>query len=83
MDESDILDDGRLYDELHVDNGWAANSDSADSGEEELDEGEAADEDDDVEEDGDDADGDGDGADGVAHEQAPEAQVALFFLVET
>ena len=44
MDESDILDDARLYDELHVDDGWAADSDSADSGEEELHEAEASDE---------------------------------------
>ena len=39
MDESDTLDDARLYDELPVDGGWAADSDSADSGEEEFDEG--------------------------------------------
>ena len=35
-DESDILDEARLYDELDVDDGWAPDSDSADSGEEEL-----------------------------------------------
>ena len=33
-----------MYDELHVDDGWAADSNSADSGEEELDVGEASDE---------------------------------------
>ena len=52
MDESDVLDDARLYDELHVDDGWAADSDSADSGEEELDEGEASDEGEDDEDEG-------------------------------
>ena len=26
MDESDILNDARLYDELEVDDGWAADS---------------------------------------------------------
>ena len=34
MDESDILGDARLNGELQVGDGWAADSDSADSGEE-------------------------------------------------
>ena len=51
-DESDILDDARLYDSLHADDGWAAGSGSADSGEEELDEGEASDEGEDDEDEG-------------------------------
>ena len=40
MDESEILNDARLYDELEAnDDGRALNSDSWDSGEEEFDEG--------------------------------------------
>ena len=37
MDDSDILDEACLYDELDVDDGWAADSDSGDSGEEKVD----------------------------------------------
>ena len=46
VDESEILNDARLYDELEVDDAWAADSDSGDSGEEEVGaEGDADDED--------------------------------------
>ena len=38
MDESEILNDARLCDELQVDDAWAADSDSADSGEEVVEE---------------------------------------------
>ena len=51
MDESHILNEARLCDKLDVDDGWAADSHSADFGEEELDEDEAAEEDDEVDED--------------------------------
>ena len=38
MDESDILNDAHLDDELEVDDGWAADSDSRDSGEQKVEE---------------------------------------------
>ena len=56
MDESEILNDARLYDELEVDDAWAADSDSGDSGEEEADEEEDSDDGDAAAQEEDDAD---------------------------
>ena len=51
MDGSDLLDEVRLSANLVVDDGWAADSDSVDSGEQELnDENEDAEEDNDADE---------------------------------